>query len=143
MNLLTSNQKTTQRDFVEIYELLPAGIFDKAPEERFGLQLKFRALGVLLLSLIFDKRFHILWQEEIWRKIEDKNIIEGYERMLIEAKAAFTRMLAFNKIREVILKVGERYSVRYLDFFEKVFVMEKELSWNDVIGLLIPPKKKE
>ena len=57
------------------------------------IQLKFRALGVLLLSFIFEKRFHIKMNNFQEGPTEMVEHMEIYRKILVDIKNEFTRML--------------------------------------------------
>ena len=57
------------------------------------IQLKFRALGVLLLSFIFEKRFHIKMNNFQEGPTEMVEHMEIYRKILVDIKKEFTRML--------------------------------------------------
>ena len=57
------------------------------------IQLKFRALGVLLLSFIFEKRFHIKMNNFQEGPTEMVEHMEIYRKILVDIKNEFKRML--------------------------------------------------
>ena len=69
------------------------------------LQLKFRAIGVLLLSFIFEKRFHIKMNNFNEGPTEVVEHMQIYRRIFADIKKEFTRMLNSQIIKSKIQKL--------------------------------------
>jgi hypothetical protein len=53
MAFILEEKLLSREDFTEIYGILDSKIFSRLPKDRLNLQLKFRAIGMLLLCMIF------------------------------------------------------------------------------------------
>lgn len=62
--------------------MLDSKALDRPPEERFTLQLKFRALGILILSLVLEKRLKLFYKKILWDKAEKNPSLEVYQEFL-------------------------------------------------------------
>lgn len=82
MSFLLEEKPINIDDFTEIAPILESDTLDKPYSERFNLQLKFRALGVLLLSLILKNKFSVLFRKELFANNENILSIEECRKLL-------------------------------------------------------------
>jgi hypothetical protein len=102
------------------------------------LQLKFRALGILVLTLVLESRFRIYYSKTMWNEAKNKPTLELYRSFLKETPKSFERMLKIPEINKKITNISNFISINIAKFIEVVFVEEKKLTWSEAISLLVP-----
>ena len=87
MDFVLEEAPLSQEDLREVYGILDSKVFERLPEQRLSLQLKFRAIGVLLLCLIFEKRVSLLRSGDSFANSEIS--AESLKRVIAETPQRF------------------------------------------------------
>jgi hypothetical protein len=111
MGLLLGDEPISKEKFAEIYELLDSEALGRPKEARMSRQFKFRALGMALLHLIFEKRVSLMDGEK-WDQLGSKTCLERCKKLLRGSKQRFSEFLNSSKVRAEAERVEEEMKAR-------------------------------
>lgn len=72
---------------------------EKGPEERFSVQLKFRALGMLILNMIIEKPIKVYFEKKDWDSIPGEvYYLQRFKRYTKQSKSKFKTLLKMEQV---------------------------------------------